>query len=327
MFYSIRHLTKFRYSSAVSESLMEVRMNPRSEGLQRCLSFNLSVTPRARVQQYRDYLGNMIHHFDVPSPHRNLTIIAEAMVDVTPQPSLPACLDADAWDRLDADLAQRDFWEMLSPSHFAHWTDALAAFAAELKLPSREEARRIDPLELLLELNSAVYRAIEYVPKSTRVDSPADDALLNRQGVCQDYSHIVIALVRQLGIPCRYVSGYLFYREGVKTRSAEGATHAWVEAFLPSLGWTGFDPTNNTTAGETHVRTAVGRDYADVPPTRGVFKGDAASELTVAVRVAPSDKPPPPEAEMAPEDWSEVIPAETAEEADAEMVAQQQQQQ
>lgn len=327
MFYSIRHLTKFRYSSAVSESLMEVRMNPRSEGLQRCLSFNLSVTPRARVQQYRDYLGNVIHHFDVPSPHRNLTIIAESMVDVTPPPVLPACLEADAWERLDADLAARDFWEMLTPSQFAHWTEALAAFAAELEIPSRREARFVDPLELLLQLNSAVYRAIEYVPESTRVDSPADEALCNRRGVCQDYSHIVIALVRQLGIPCRYVSGYLFHREGVKTRSTEGATHAWVEAYLPGLGWTGFDPTNNTTAGESHVRTAVGRDYADVPPTRGVFKGDASSELTVAVRVAPSDKAPPPEAEMAPEDWSEVIPPESSEEADAAIAAQQQQQQ
>lgn len=325
MFYSIRHLTKFRYSSPVSESLMEVRMNPRSEGLQRCLNFSLSVSPRTRVQQYRDYLGNVIHHFDVPSPHRNLTIVAEAMVDVAPQPALPACLDSDAWSRLDAELADRDYWEMLVSSRFAHWTDAMAAFAAELKLPSREEARRIDPLELMLELNSAVYRAVEYVPKSTRVDSPADEALRNRQGVCQDYAHILIALVRQLGIPCRYVSGYLFHRAGDKTRSTEGATHAWVEAWLPGIGWTGFDPTNNTLADETHVRTAVGRDYADVPPTRGVFKGDASSELTVAVRVAPSDKAPPPEAEMAPEDWSGVIPPETAEEVEAAVAAQQQQ--
>jgi transglutaminase-like putative cysteine protease len=327
MFYSIRHLTKFRYSAPVSESLMEARMNPRSEGLQRCLSFSLSVTPRARVQHYRDYLGNVIHHFDVPSPHRNLTIVAEAEVDVTPPPVLPAHLGGDAWARLDADLANRDFWEMLSPSHFAHSTEALAEFAEELKLPSREEAREVDPLQLLLQLNATVYGAIEYVPKSTRVDSPADDALRNRQGVCQDYSHIVIALVRRLGIPCRYVSGYLFHRAGAKTRSTEGATHAWMEAYLPGIGWTGFDPTNNTTASETHVRTAVGRDYADVPPTRGVFKGDAASELTVAVRVAPSDKVPPPEAEVAPEDWSEMTPVESSEGSDATVIAQQQQQQ
>ena len=121
------------------------------------------------------------------------------------------------------------------------------------------------------------------------------------------YSHITIALVRSVGIPCRYVSGYLFHKDGDETRSAQSATHAWVEAFLPGLGWTGFDPTNNIRAGERHVRTAVGRDYSDVPPTRGVFKGDAASELTVAVRVTPSDKTPPPEIELEAEDWSSVL--------------------
>jgi transglutaminase-like putative cysteine protease len=328
MFYSIRHLTKFRYSAPVSESVMELRMNPRSEGPQRCLSFQVNVTPRVGVRSYRDYLGNVVHHFDVPSAHRQLTIIAEAMVDVAPQPVLPADLGPDVWERLDAHIAARDFWEMLAPSQFAQWTDAIENFARELDLPTGQEVRRRDPLEVLLALNSAVYEAIAYVPKSTRVDSPVDDALLNRQGVCQDYSHIMIALVRRLGIPCRYVSGYLFHRTGEKTRSSEGATHAWVEAYLPDLGWIGLDPTNNVLAGETHVRTAVGRDYADVPPTRGVFKGGAASELTVAVRVAPSDKPPPPETAMESEDWSSILQNERVEtEADAAAAEQQQQQQ
>jgi len=118
------------------------------------------------------------------------------------------------------------------------------------------------------------------------------------------------------------VSGYLFHRKNT-TRSAEGATHAWVEAYLPVLGWIGFDPTNNIAAGDTHVRTAVGRDYADVPPTRGVFKGDASSELTVAVRVSPSDRPPPPEAESAPEDWSQALSGDS----DSAQAAQEQQQQ
>jgi len=118
------------------------------------------------------------------------------------------------------------------------------------------------------------------------------------------------------------VSGYLFHRADKRTRSTEGATHAWVEAYLPGIGWAGFDPTNNILASDAHVRTAVGRDYADVPPTRGVFKGDATSELTVAVRVSPSDKPPPPEVELTPEDWSKALPQETAEETQA---AQQQQ--
>jgi transglutaminase-like putative cysteine protease len=323
MFYSIRHLTKFRYSAAVSESIMELRMQPRSEGLQRCLSFQVEVTPRTRVQSYRDYLGNVVHHFDVPSPHRHLTIIAEATVDVTPAAELPAQLEKDAWRQLDAQLEQGDFWEMLTPSHFAVWTGLIEAFAQELQAPSRDEARRHDPWQLVSGLNSAIYRAIAYVPKSTNVDSPVDDALKSRCGVCQDYAHIMIALVRRLGIPCRYVSGYLFHRAGEKVRSTEGATHAWVEVYLPAIGWVGFDPTNNILAGETHVRTAVGRDYADVPPTRGVFKGSAASELTVAVRVAPSDKPPPPETEMESEDWSSVL--QEAPEADRQAAEQQQQ--
>ena len=327
MFYSIRHLTTVRYSAPVSESVMELRMHPRSEGAQRCLNFQVTVMPRAGVRSYRDYLGNVVHHFDVPSAHRQLTIVAETMVDVAEQPELPASLGADAWERLDAHIAARDFWEMLAPSQFSQWTAGLENFANELAMPTGAEKRGRDPLELLLGLNTAIYLAIAYVPKSTRVDSPVDDALRSRQGVCQDYSHIMIALVRRLGIPCRYVSGYLFHRKEGRTRSSEGATHAWVEAYLPDLGWIGLDPTNDVIAGETHVRTAVGRDYADVPPTRGVFKGGATSDLTVAVRVAPSDKPPPPETAMESEDWSSVLQNERVEnEAEAAIAEQQQQQ-
>jgi transglutaminase-like putative cysteine protease len=257
-----------------------------------------------------------------------LTIVAETMVDVAAQPGLPANLGPDVWERLDADIGARDFWEMLAPSQFSQWTAGIEDFARELSLPTGREVRGRDPLEVLLGINSAVYQAIAYVPKSTRVDSPVDDALRSRQGVCQDYAHIMIALVRRLGIPCRYVSGYLFHRKEARTRSSEGATHAWVEAYLPDLGWVGLDPTNNVVAGESHVRTAVGRDYADVPPTRGVFKGGASSELTVAVRVAPSDKPPPPETAMESEDWSSVLQNERSEtEADAAIAEQQQQQQ
>ena len=143
-------------------------------------------------------------------------------------------------------------------------------------------------------------------PKARGVDSPIDHALESRQGVCQDFAHIMIALTRRIGIPCRYVSGYLFHKAGDKTRSAEGATHAWVETLLPGLGWVGLDPTNNVLAGERHVRTSVGRDYADVPPTKGVFKGSADSQLLVAVHVAPSDAPPL-EPELGIEDWSQAL--------------------
>src|ERR1700683_4855425 len=157
MFYSIRHLTRFRYSSPVSESTMELRMQPRSEGLQRCLTFQVTVTPRTRVQAYRDYLGNTVHHFDVPSAHRHLMIIAESNVDVAAARSLPPRLENDAWRELDAQLAGGDFWEMLTPSQFAEWTEAMEIFAAELGVPDAQAARQRDPLELLTGLNSAVY--------------------------------------------------------------------------------------------------------------------------------------------------------------------------
>jgi len=321
MFYSIHHLTKFRYDAPVSESIFELRMQPRSEGTQRCLNFQLQVKPRTNVFSYRDYLGNAVHHFNVPGQHRQLVITAEAMVDVQPQAPLPADLGRNAWDDLDRDIAVIDLWEMLTPSHFARTTPALLDFAQELDLGSVEQARARDPLQFVLDLNLALFGALAYVPKSTRVDSPIDDALSSRKGVCQDFAHIMLALLRQKGIPARYVSGYLFHRK--EDHSAEGATHAWVEVWMPGLGWIGLDPTNNVLAGERHVRTAVGRDYADVPPSRGVFKGEAQGELTVVVRVTPSDAPPPPETEIQEEDWTAVIEGPTA--AGAEVAAQQQQ--
>ena len=323
MYYSIRHLTKFRYSAHVSESLMEARMQPRSDGPQRCLSFQLMVQPKARVQFYRDYLGNMVHHFDVPGRHKQLSIVADALVDVQPPPPLPYSLGANAWEELDEMIAAGDYIEMLMPSQFGQSTELLEQFAKELEVESVEKARERDPLEFVLNLNALLYTKIAYVPKSTRVDSPIDHALESRQGVCQDFAHIMIGLTRRIGIPSRYVSGYLFHKEGDKTRSAEGATHAWVETLLPGLGWVGLDPTNNVLVGDRHVRTSVGRDYADVPPTKGIFKGSADSQLLVAVHVAPSDAPPP-DADLGVEDWSTALREDGL---DPEQIAHHQQQQ
>jgi transglutaminase-like putative cysteine protease len=179
---------------------------------------------------------------------------------------------------------------MLLPSHYACPTQLLEELACEIHL-----VRRATPLETLVELNQAVYKGFDYVPNSTRVDSSIDDALLSRAGVCQDFAHIMIALARQLRVPCRYVSGYLFHDAKTADRSPEGATHAWVEALVPPWGWVAFDPTNNLVASDRHIRVAVGRDYADVPPTRGVHRGEAASELSVAVYVSTVDKPLPEE--------------------------------
>jgi transglutaminase-like putative cysteine protease len=302
-FYFVRHLTKFLYSRSVSESTMEVRMHPRSDSNQRCLSFTLSVSPRCRVFTYRDHLGNNIHHFDIPGRHAQLVIVAEAVLEHQPLATIPSSLGPDAWKELDALVAEGDYWEMLLPSEFAKPTPALLELAQELQV-----VRRDDPLVLLHEVNARLYESFNYAKQATRVDSPIDEALETREGVCQDFAHIMIALVRQLGIPCRYVSGYLYHGSEDHDRSTSSATHAWVEAFLPALGWVGFDPTNALVARDRHIRTALGRDYADVPPTRGLFRGRTDSELYVAVQVTTSQTAPDLDRELPiPEDWSMLV--------------------
>jgi transglutaminase-like putative cysteine protease len=290
LIYLVRHTTTFRYEPAVRESVMEVRLQPRSEANQRCLSFHLDVNPPANLTQYRDFTGNTVHHFDIAGSHTEVGVTAQSTVQVDSVPA-PRTSEAGDWADLDATSAGEDHWEMLLPSQFAHSSEALEQLANELRCE-----RRGSPLELLTVLNEGIYKLFAYVPNSTKVDSPIEEALQSRQGVCQDFAHIMIALVRPLRIPCRYVSGYLFHSEaedGRRDRSLEGASHAWVEALVPRLGWTAFDPTNNLIGGDRHIRVAIGRDYADVPPTRGVYKGEARSELSVVVTVSPSDAPPP----------------------------------
>ena len=323
MYYSIRHLTKFLYKTPVSESIMETRMHPRSDALQRCLTFQLSVSPRCRVFSYRDHLANQVHHFDIPSQHGQLVIVAESLVEMQPHPEIPPSLPESAWEILDGVVGQGDFWEMLLPSEFAASTPALEALADHLDL-----RRRDDPLSVLHRLNEQLYRYFDYKPQTTTAESPIDVALSTKAGVCQDFSHVMIALVRtRLRIPCRYVSGYLFHR-GSKDRSEASATHAWVEAFLPEFGWVGFDPTNHLVAGDRHIRTAIGRDYADVPPTHGIFRGRTKSELAVTVRVEPSEGIPLLDRELpVPEDWSTLVEKAQAVPAPPPLVTRRQMQQ
>jgi len=286
MHYSVRHVTRFNYEVPISESVMEVRMQPRTEGAQRCLHFGLRTVPAGRVLMYHDDEGNVVHHFDVPGPHSRLTITAEAIVERFPAAALPRSLDATAWEALDEAALSGVFWDFLNPSSFAKPTHHLAQLGTELGL-----TRAADPLTTMRVLSADIHARFAYVPQSTRVDSPIDEALAARRGVCQDFAHIFIALARHIGVPCRYVSGYLFEESGSQAGAASGATHAWAEAWMPGLGWIGFDPTNDIVTGDGHIRVAIGRDYADVPPTRGVFKGTSAvkSELAVSVNVGETD--------------------------------------
>ncbi|MBK8051442.1 MAG: transglutaminase family protein [Anaerolineales bacterium] len=279
MNYKIKHVTKFQYTSPVMESVTEVRKHPRNTEYQYCTHFDLTIKPAAKHFHYEDHLGNYVYHFSQPGIHQSLTVTATSEVHVQSRPTPPLALPEDAWQAIDALSAAGDEWEMLKPSEFTSPTQRLSELATELDV-----RRRTDPLSMVYYLNSALHRVIAYDSRSTRVDSPIDDALLHRRGVCQDYSHIMLALIRNyLQMPARYVSGYLYHRGD--DRSADGATHAWVEVWFPELGWIGFDPTNNIVAGERHVDVAIGCDYHDVPPTRGVYKGNAGSDLAVTVRV------------------------------------------
>jgi transglutaminase-like putative cysteine protease len=319
--YAIRHITRFAYTSPVSESVMELRMRPATEGAQRCLQFEVEVGPRARVFAYRDFLGNWVHHFDIPRRHGQLAITARSQVQLDPPRPLPDRLGGDAWTIVDGWSESGDHWDFRQPSHFATWSPALLAFMDAM---GPVAGRADDPLTTARQVMAAIHRGFEYAPNSTRVDSPIDDALAARRGVCQDFTHVMIAALRRFGLPCRYVSGYMAPRnDGDGPDASTIATHAWLEVLLPELGWVGFDPTHDVTAGLRHVRVAIGRDYADVPPTRGTFKGTTASSLAVSVEVTPAEALPTLDPAVIETSWSADAPAP----ADDERERQGQQQQ
>ncbi len=280
MLYRIRHVTAFQYDQPIRESMMELRMRPRSDAGQRCLEFDLSTLPAAHTRSYTDHLGNVVQHFDIPGIHDRLEVTAAALVETHAAAPAPTAPDPAAWEQLDALADRAEFWDWLHPSHYAIPSERLSAFAESAGL-----RRDADPLTVLNNAREALHAHVRYDRGSTRVDSPIDECLEKQSGVCQDFAHAFIALARGLRIPARYVSGYLYHRTDDAEPTGHGATHAWAEAFVPHTGWIGFDPSNNTVAGDRHIRVAVGRDYKDVPPNRGVFKGAANQTMDVHVDV------------------------------------------
>jgi len=278
----IRHVTQYHYERPVRESLMELWMQPQKTARQRLISFELDINPAAQVFSYADSFGNAVYHFDVPQPHDKLTIVARSAVETESPGERPDALDMGEWDRLRSEFVRGEGFDFLRMHGFVETTEALDAFVNEHNL---DDLRRRDPLTAMRMLSETIYQAFEYQPGVTDADSPIDLALSAGRGVCQDFAHIMLAVCRSWNVPARYVSGYLFTDRDAGDRSDPDATHAWVEVFLPSLRWVGFDPTNNMMTGERHVAVAVGRDYADVTPSRGVYKGDSDSELAVGVSV------------------------------------------
>ncbi|KRB39968.1 MAG: transglutaminase family protein [Pseudomonadota bacterium] len=282
MLLEVRHVTQYHYAEPVRESVMEVWMQPQKGARQRLVSFELELDPAAQLFSYADPFGNAVYHFDVPQPHDRLNIVARSAVETQAPAPLPDSLDQGEWDRLRSDFVRGENFDFLTHHGFAIETEALRAYVA---LHELDELRRRDPLSAVRQLSQTIYASFGYEAGVTRADSPIDLALKAGRGVCQDFAHIMIAICRSWGVPARYVSGYLFTDRQAGDRSDPDATHAWVEVFLPSTRWIGLDPTNNVEAGERHIAAAVGRDYNDVPPSRGVYKGEAESQLAVGVSV------------------------------------------
>jgi transglutaminase-like putative cysteine protease len=259
---AVVHRTLLTYEQPVAETHMEVRLHPREGAGQVLESFRLEVTPLSEVRGYRDGFGNLVHYFNYVPAHALVEVVGHSLVTTR----------ADVADPEDVDFPE-DFLQFRDPVADVPGVRALGA-----GLPEGGVEQRLDALA------GCINRQFEYRPQTTDVFTAVEEVIRRRTGVCQDFAHLFIAAARSMGIPARYVSGYVY--SGVGNLGA-GASHAWAEALVPGRGWVGYDPTNPVRVSDHHVRVAVGRDYHDVPPTRGTYVGAAreAMEVTVTTRV------------------------------------------
>ncbi|MCY3959240.1 MAG: transglutaminase family protein [Chloroflexi bacterium] len=278
--YRIEHESRYTYAAPARYCVMRLCLKPGADARQRLLSFDVATEPAATVNAETDAFGNTRHLLNLHRQHQGLAITAASSIDVLPPDPVPEALDAGAWPRIRAKRNTFADWEFTRPSALTGPSPALAAFVRRHGIGPLD-----DPLTSLRRLTDTLHRRFTYSPGSTSVISPIDHILETGHGVCQDYAHVMIAIARSWGIPTRYVSGYLHVTGADGEQAPETATHAWAECRLPGLGWIGFDPTNQTLADQHHVRVAVGRDYHDVSPTRGIFRGATKSNLTVNVRI------------------------------------------
>ena len=277
--YEIEHISRYLYPSPVRHCVMALCMKPLEDRRQRLLYFESATDPPASLNPASDSFGNTKHLLNLHREHDSLEIVASARVEMAASVPLPGSLGPGAWKEMRSWKRSFAHWDFTHPSVFARPCPALGAFVERLRIRPGD-----DPLEALLRLSDLLHHNFAYVPGSTSAISPIDHILESGQGVCQDYAHVMIAIARSWGVPARYVSGYLF-ADTEAGEAPESATHAWVECLLPDLGWTSFDPTNRSIPDHRHVRVAVGRDYRDVSPTRGVLAGQGESSLEVRVRM------------------------------------------
>ena len=284
--YEIEHLSRYTYATPARSCVMRLCLKPPGDAGQRLLRFEIATDPAATINAETDAFGNTRHVLNLHREHAALSISASCAIEIQPPASLPRSLGADAWPAIRAERDALADWDFMQPSALTAPSPVLSAFTRRTGI--RPGA---DPLQSLRRLSDTLHDCFAYSPGSTSVISPIDHILETGHGVCQDYAHVMIAIARSWGIPARYVSGYLHVTGAEGEQAPATLTHAWVECRLPDLGWIGFDPTNRTLADRRHVRLAVGRDYRDVPPTRGIVQGGGPSHLHVNVRMRPLTSP------------------------------------
>jgi transglutaminase-like putative cysteine protease len=272
---SVAHVTRLEYEADVFESVMDVRLGPLDDADQQVERFQLRLTPGGHTRQYVDGFGNVAHLLTSSRPHSFVEVAVRSEVEtwlVDPF-ALPT--------HVPSPLSPMERADALEPSPLIPPLQELERMAAPF--------RSLESFDAALRMCEMIYQEFTYHQGVTDVSTTVEQILDGRRGVCQDFAHLLIGLCRALAIPARYVSGYTVSAGGDSAgaqrapRRGSGASHAWVEAFTPSHGWRGFDPTNNLLANAYYVKVARGRDYADVPPTRGTFRGVANETLAVSV--------------------------------------------
>lgn len=282
----VLHRTSFVYDGKAHDSFNEVRLRPFDDATQRCREFKLNIAPGAETRDYEDFYRNTVHYFDVIDNHSKLVIEAVSIVDTTPmagRTSVPRV----AGDELNQSAEREMLAEFFTNSPYVPLEVELWREAQDALVEGRS-----DVWSDVRRLGQHVYRRFAYRPNTTGVHTRATDVLKLRMGVCQDFAHVHLGLCRSLGIPARYVSGY-FFNNTRRPREIE-ASHAWIEAWIPGYGWAAYDPTHDRIADERYIKVAVGRDYTDIRPVHGTYRGAPTRSLKVVVTVREC---PPPAAE------------------------------
>ncbi len=268
------HSTGYAYKSPATASFNEARLTPRSDNRQNVILSRVETMPATRSYRYLDYWGTAVTAFDLHAPHTELEVTASSIVE-TDKPEPPP--ERVAWDELQSDAVVDGFDEALGPTHYT-------PRSARLRRTGERIAKDHDPHDAVIAAARWVQNELDYVTGTTGVHSSAFDALREGKGVCQDFAHLTLVLLRSMGIPSRYVSGYLHpHRKAVIGETVDGQSHAWIQAWTG--GWWNFDPTNDKEINEQYVSVGVGRDYADVTPLKGIYSGGGSTDLDVVVEI------------------------------------------